>query len=378
MIKARLVRLFLPLNLALTLIVGIGAEAAGRFQLHNLQSVPFPLEKASVALKPDASMGTVKLEDENHVIIAEWNVANEMEVGGTSKNRRRIDRGREQPPWKFPAKQKKIKESAIHLGLGTDELPHFIISPEVETAKAADRLFNTDLLNGKYKTFLIDGNDPSGIDIAIALRADLALTVEMETHQHVMWYDPIAKSKQRLFSRDLPVLIVRDPATKAAKLILVGYHGKSKRDRKGDRESDQLATAQFFAAAEIIKSLRQRFAGVPLITAGDLNRDVRIEEEVLPLKGELTDAFDIVAPNTRVTQTFYPRGGGVVESQLDAIMVSEEVMPHILKTMVIPEFHHETGEPLPFTPRSFQDREDSYPSDHRMTAIVVSGKLFRP
>lgn len=379
----------LTLILGLGLFFGLNAGAFEAPKIWNLDSVSVPLEECTVLLGPDTSVGTVKLGDEENIVIAEWNVANVMELRGafttdgvnplTQKyvHKRDESRDRKMDGWKFPAKQKKISEVGYHLGLGREVLPHFIASPEVENAKAGNHLFNTGILQGKYKVFAIEGNDDRGIDVSLQVRADLHVKVEMQTHRHAMWFDPATQREVRLFSRDLPVMIVRDYDSNDVKLIFIGYHGKSKRDRKGDRESDRLATAQFFGAAAIIREYKKRFPGVPIVTAGDLNRDGRFEEEVAPLKAELTDAFDIVEPNTRITQTFHPNRGETVKSQLDAILVSNEVKPFVKKTMVIPEFDHITGEPLDFAPRSFDERNDRYPSDHRMTAIVINGSLFR-
>lgn len=373
---------FQLLSFVLALLVSFTAHSA---TFENLEGRKVSIDTCSTHLK---APGKTRLQDEEQIIITSWNVENVMENRGsfflngvneetqTYHYERNRENDRPLEDWKFPAKQEKLARVGQDLQINGSPLSHFIVSPEVETLNAADGLYNTGVLAGKYRSILIEGNDERGIDVAFAVRADLDVTIEAETHKDTMWNDPVTHQKVRLFSRDIPVLIIKDGPTGKVLMILAGNHAKSKRDRGGDHESTQLRTAQYEAAKLIFESYKQKYPNTPIFFAGDFNTDAKKGPEVAPIRSIMIDAFDVVGAKDRVTQTYYPPEGGMIASQLDAVFMTENATRYVLKAEVLPEFDRHTGKRLG-VPKSFQDRQDNYPSDHRAIAVVLDGSILK-
>ncbi len=341
---------------ALAFLVSIAGFAYGaQFENLNAQAVPI----ASCSTGPRT--GATRLQNEKHIIVAAWNVENVMENGMAD--------GKPAPAWKFEGKQGKIARIGQDLNEPGSPLAHFIISPEIETLRAADHLFNSGPLAGKYRSVLIEGNDVRGIDIGFAIRADLDVTIEAETHKNVMWNDSTTGQKVRLFSRDLPVLIVKDRASSKVLIVLVGNHAKSKRDRPGDHESTQLRTAQYQAAKLIVQSYQTRYPTTPVLMAGDFNSDVRTGPEIAPIRALLKDSLDVSGATDRVTETYFPPNGGIVTSEMDAVFMTPATAKYVSKAQVLPEYDRVTGRVLGL-PKTFDERERNFPSDHRAVAVV--------
>ena len=369
------------------LVLTTAVARADQFRFYDLRATPVDQSHCDWAFTRPAHL--VRLGDESAVAITNWNVE------GVREQRPRFDAlgidpdanyhappdptpAREVPTWKFAAKQRKLMDAAALAGLTAGTLSHFVVLPEVESIATAEELLNEGPLAGRYRTFLTKGNDARGVDLALAVRADLDVTIEFETHVNARWYDPTEDAVARLFTRDLPVLIIRDGPTNRELLILIGQHAKSMRDRSrgADRKSRGLRSAQLEASARIVRHYQQRFGDdVPIVMAGDFNAEMRTAPEVRPLKRVMSDAFDVVGARERVTQTYHPREDVVVASQLDACLVSDVVRPFVRKALVLPEFDHRTGMRLG-QPISREDRERNFASDHRAMVTVLDGALF--
>lgn len=385
-------------TLTIFVVLALFSPLSWGFQYYNLNPVPVALKDCSLILAP--TVGQVRLQDLRYWSILVWNVENVMEYRGpheysgwdpktnkyiylpTDERETRV-----MEDWKFAAKQQKIRDAASHLGLGADDLPLFLINSEVETLVAGNGLVNTGVLKDRYRSFLFEGNDPRGIDIQIAVRSDLDVTVEMETLKQARWKDPAERVMAPLFSRDLPILIIRDRQSREVMLVLVGVHAKSQRDRAKDRRSRIWGTAQMDATARVVLGLMKRFGPeVPLILGGDLNRNLldwpemglRVADEMEPLLKVLTEGFGFLGlpPNQRVTHTYHPRGQSTVMSQLGAMLANEMTLRYLCFGMVLPEFDHKTGELLG-VPQSYKERITCYPSDHRALGFVLDGAMFR-
>lgn len=368
---------------ALALLVSLAGYAHGG-EFESLEARPVAIETCSMGPKA----GSTRLQDEKRIIVATWNVENVMEnrgayfLNGINPDTSTYHYTREPQndlaleDWKFEAKQNKILRIGRDLNESGQPLAHFIISPEIETLRAADHLFNSGNLAGKYRSVLIEGNDERGIDVGFAVRADLDVILEAETHKHTLWNDPAERQPMRLFSRDLPVVIVKDRATKKALLILIGTHAKSKRDRPGDPESTMLRTAQHEASKLIIQSYERAYPSTPILLGGDFNTDVRHGREVVAIRSSMKEALDISGATERITETYFPPTGGVVASQFDAIFMNAATSRLVKKAEVLPEYDRITGRRLG-VPKSFDDRQRNYPSDHRAVAVVFENLISK-
>jgi hypothetical protein len=104
---------------------------------------------------------------------------------------------------------------------------------------------------------------------------------------------------------------------------------------------------------------------LPVFLAADFNRDVRtdLEPQVLMdlMKDTMNLAKDAVPASERTTQTFHPQGGGVVHSQLDAILATS-VLNGLVMSGHIPRYRFPDGREKPL-PETFDQRSRN-PSDH--------------
>jgi hypothetical protein len=379
--------------LGLCLIPATAKNPNTNFQFQKLKPQKVDTNHCSYLLKKQTAGPIKKLQDEENIIITNWNPRDVMALKGPHKYMG-IDAETKtykyvpdvavpvehMQEWQFDAKQDKIADASFYLGFEDKPLSHIIISPEVDSIEAANTLFNSNDLKGKYRTFLVEGNDSRGIDIAFAIRADLDVTVEVETYKETTWRDPVEGQRAKLFSRDLPVLIIRDRETKKVLLVVVGNHAKSQRDRAGDIESKIIRTAQYQAAGKIIQSYFDRFGkNLPLVFAGDFNTNIQTSDQLAPIKAILgEDSLAVAGVEDRTTSTYHPLDGGPMEaSQIDAAFFSPCLSKGIVKAVVLPEFHPVTGNLLPQAPLTYEDRENFYPSDHRAISTMLSGQVLR-
>jgi hypothetical protein len=256
--------------------------------------------------------------------------------------------------------------------------PDIVILEEVDDIQALTAFKENFLGRQKYLGNLIEGNDTRGIDIGFLVKADLPVQLDMETHREVTWVNPNTGMREKVFSRDLPVVFVRrNKNEKTPVLIIVGNHGRSQRDRANDPGGTLIRSAQYQAAAEIIAGYMKRWPKVPIVMGGDFNTEVRNSPEVLPLRSILVDSFDIakIPMQARTTHTFHPDGGERVLSQLDTIYVSPVLAPSVRGAAVY-HYRDGSGRELPL-PRTFEERARN-PSDHFPVAIEVSTERIFP
>jgi predicted extracellular nuclease len=251
-----------------------------------------------------------------------------------------------------------------------------LILTEVESLTALEHLAESSL-ERKYKSFLIEGNDPRGIDIGFLVKSDLPVVVEQRSYKDVEWFDPAEKRTDKLFCRDLPVLIFRNQVTGAPLLIVIGNHAKSKINRPGDPDSEVWRTAQYQEAAKIVAQYEKEFPNVPLVFGGDFNTQVNTSPEVQPLKPYLTSAFDLAkdaTPQTdRITHTYHPRDLPTEKSQLDDLKVSPNLKDRVLEAKVV-RYRDQAGKILPFA-NTFDERKIQ-PSDHLPIMIRINTEGF--
>ncbi len=276
-----------------------------------------------------------------------------------------------------PGKLKKVSDAQPKPEWAMREEGKIILESDLDIATLAEvenvaalQDFNDRFLEGKYRVYLIEGNDERGIDIAFLVKKDLPFDIEQRSHKEETWVDPVLGGEpRRLFSRDLTSLIVRAPGKSEPLFVLFGTHYKSKRDRDArDPESVLLRTAQVQRTAEILERYRKEFgADVSMMIAGDFNGSVGEEAAYKPLFGAagMTDSFDALpkppSAEERITHTYHPRGGPPHYAQMDAVLVSKSLRATVQSAKVYRYKNPDGTERL--IPKTYEEREKN-PSDH--------------
>jgi len=315
---------------------------------------------------PAAGVPVRALEDIHQLKVGSYNVENLFEQVGSHVpdpanpgKLKKVSDSKPKPEWALREEGKIILENDLDI----------VTLAEVENISAL-RAFNDRFLEGKYRVYLIEGNDERGIDIAFLVKKDLPFQIEQRSHKEETWVDPVLGGGPRtLFSRDLTSLIVRVPGKVQPLFVLFGTHYKSKRDRdERDPESVIMRTAQVQRTAEIMARYRDEFSeDVPMMIAGDFNGAVGEEAIYTPLfeAAGLTDSFD-ASPNPaskedRITHSYHPRGGPAHYAQMDAVLVSKSLRGAVQSVKVY-RYRNPDGAVRPI-PKTYEERERN-PSDH--------------
>jgi hypothetical protein len=286
----------------------------------------------------------------------------------------------EKPPVPKPEEQVQQLRKILN-----DVSPDIAVLTEVESLAALKTLASE--VSSPYKSFLVEGNDMRGIDIGFLIKSDLPIKAEVISHKDRQWKDPVTRRKTPLFSRDLPVLLLRKDNDPKPFLMVFGMHAISQRGRPGDFGSTRLRTAQFDGALRIIEEFRVNFGyDVPVVLAGDFNTSVMFAPEFEAIRDTLLSAFDL-AQNTipraaRVTHTFHesyidPADGSTHErtsmDQLDDIRLLGISAESVLSA-VVHRYKDSDGVTLPFA----LSREQRYTqnSDHLPVVVEISRDAF--
>ncbi len=263
---------------------------------------------------------------------------------------------------------------------------------EVENIEALEEL-NTEFLESRYIPVLVRGNDPRGIEVAFLIKKDLPFEIENFSFKNETWVDSRRDSDRpsKLFSRDLPALIVRakgQPKDSKPLFVFMGTHYKSKRasnnpnSQNQDPESSIVRGAQVDRTVDIIARLKEEYGqDLPVMMAGDFNGSVRFEPEFTPLRsrGNMTDAFDAmrtkVSDTERTTHVYFPdRGAEADQNQIDAVFVSPELKDLVVDARVY-RYKDANGRPFPM-PKTKKLR-DRNPSDHWPVMVTLKFKPLR-
>jgi endonuclease/exonuclease/phosphatase family metal-dependent hydrolase len=277
----------------------------------------------------------------------------------------------EKPHWQLPNLAKAINDLDFDIGV---------------LQEAGDREslthFNSKFLDDKYRVIVLEGNDPQVKNIAFLVKRDLPFDFELHSYRREMWKDPRTPydPPHRLFSRDVPVLLVRaagqDMNTKPL-FIVMGNHPKAKRrstrlppeiaDR--DPENKVERTEQINRAVEIANEYRAQYGeDLPIITAGDFNGDFGRESVYAALRAaNFTDTMDLsyvpVPRNDRFSHIYFPPNDEPVQRlQLDGILVSDSLRDCADFSAVYRYRRADNGEQFPL-PRTIAERSKQ-PSDH--------------
>lgn len=329
-------------------------------------SVVRPISAAAI---PKRALNTVR-----EIKVLQYNVENLfMSVGKhellpTNASFKRVTDAEVKPEWQLE-------------GVATPMLefkPDLMILEEVESIDALTQ-FNSDYLSGAYRPLLVKGNDERGINIGFYVKKDLPLDITMESHKDMTWTDPTTRQVQKLFSRDVPAVMVRREGEVGTPLLIVlGNHAKSKRDRNGDPLSEKLRSAQYQAIGQIIDGYIAKYGkDVPIMIAGDFNTDVRNSPSVKPVRDRMVDAFDLkgLTGLARVTHTFHPNGGQAEYNQIDAVFVSPSLSKSITTASVY-RYKDQSGREKPL-PKTYDERGKN-PSDHFPVMVTVSTEKIFP
>ncbi|MBI5202209.1 MAG: hypothetical protein HY925_11525 [Elusimicrobia bacterium] len=295
--------------------------------------------------------------------------------------------GEHVPDPERPGKLKKVSDAVAKEEWQLKEQARAILESDLDVMSvqevenvAALKDFVDRYLGSRYRLFLIEGNDERGIDVAFIVKNDLPLEIEHITHKDETWRDPMLGNREtKLFSRDLPELVVRVKGVSKPLFALVGTHYKSKRDRGGgDHESNGLRRAQVERTAQIIGRMQAKYGkDTPILLAGDFNGRMNHEPEFEALKRTgLIDAFDAL-PNPpserdRITHTYHPRGGPTQAHQMDAVMIVS-TLKNLIKRAFVYRYKDAQGREKPI-PRTFEERSKN-PSDHFPVVVEME---FQP
>jgi hypothetical protein len=231
--------------------------------------------------------------------------------------------------------------------------------------------FNRKHLNRAYRPVIIKGNDTGGIELAMLVKADFPLDLEIVSHAEMK-----LKNNEKeipLFSRDAPLVIMRKEGEDRPLLALVGAHLKSQRDIPGDPKSVKRRGLQAKASVQIIRAIQKKYPGLPVLMAGDFNADLRTGKEFHSFwSAGMKDSFDLapkkVPKEKRITQSYHPKGSPAPPPQymqLDSILLDPEAVKlGIVKQAEIVPHVDEEGMPKPL-PKTMEQRLEN-PSDHFM------------
>lgn len=228
------------------------------------------------------------------------------------------------------------------------------------------------LASDKYAAVFIEGND-SERHLGFLIKKDLPYYVSVDSHKNDTWIDKKDNRQKPLFTRDLPALLLRTDPTHDPVHIVIGNHGKSMMDRKGDVKSFKLRTAQYVRAGQIIEEYKVKYPNAGIVMAGDFNADTRSAKEVEPLKEVMKDPFEIknIPLSDRITHVYFPPNAPLETTQLDNIFVSPNLANQILSVRVIP-YTDEKGKPKPLA-LTFNEQAANG-SDHEAVELIIATK----
>lgn len=234
--------------------------------------------------------------------------------------------------------------------------------------------YDQEFLGNQYEEFSIEGNDPRGVDVGLLLRKDLPLDIEVHSHKNLV----NDATGDLVFSRDLPVYILREKGNEKPLLVVFGTHFKSQRSTDGDPLGFRKRSQQVVAATQLIGDYEKMFPGTPIILTGDFNNDIRRAPEFAPLKtAGMVDSFDIASdttpPQARGTHYYFPRSGPSSVNQLDAIMLNQTAAQKlIVKSAKVLAHIDPQGKAYP-PPKTYGERE-TRASDHLPILTVIDLK----
>ena len=231
-------------------------------------------------------------------------------------------------------------------------------------------------LGGKYSALLVEGNDPSSRTIGFLVKKDIPFNLQLVSNRSM------AADGKRVFSRDLPILLMRpagaSPDTPPL-MVMMGTHNSSAyRQEFGTNQAAQNRGLQAQAIAEVTRELESRFGkDTPIVLAGDFNASPARAGEFAPLelRGGLRDVFDLgkVKREGADRWTAFVSGGGngrgVQGRQSDGILVNESTHGLVRSSDVVRPKDAQ-GRPL-LVPTNRNELVARFGTDHLLTVAEL-------
>lgn len=220
--------------------------------------------------------------------------------------------------------------------------PDIIVGAEVKDIQTATD-YAEKYLQGLYQAILIEGNDQRGIDLCFFIKKDLPLDIQVQSHKEI----PTPQNKEvldPLFSRDLPVLLIRNanaPAKSEPLMIIAGVHYKAQMpDPAKDQKALVRRSKQVKGTLDILNGLKSTYTHSPIFVLGDFNNDIRNSPEFQPFyDNNYVDSMNIAKDSPPVdqrgTQYFFfpknksPQAGQLSNEQLDVVFTDPNAQKYI-------------------------------------------------
>jgi hypothetical protein len=232
------------------------------------------------------------------------------------------------------------------------------------------------ILGDRWEMIMLRSNDQHS-DIAFLVKRDLPVDLEVFSNRREKWHNPATNHRHELlFSRDLPILVVRPAGVEEPLLAVAGVHNRAMRDIKVGRgptaqvidpKGTLKRTAEIKAQGKILQGLRRRYGThLPVISIGDYNQDLLASSSEFDGIKKITmrSTFDLLdhppPADMRITHVV-PLEKETKQGQLDgAFMYYSD--QDLLVDSWIHRFKDELGNPKPL-PTTLKQRAEN-PTDH--------------
>lgn len=263
------------------------------------------------------------------------------------------------PHEKILEKSNEKKKSLALRILSSQPQADIIIGVEIKDIQTATD-FAEKFLNGQYQPILIEGNDQRGIDVGYFVKKDLPFDFEIQSHRNLLSdkHNQTTSSELPVFSRDLPVLLIRErrsfPNTTPLMMLAATHFKAQNPDPKKDEKATERRTEQVKKSAEVLKSYQKKYPKLPImIISGDFNNDIRTSPEFAPLKDiGFNDSMNLTKDGSspplsqRGTQYFFTPKNDISNEQLDSIMVKYKEQDYIKSAFILRDLDS-NGHPRP-------------------------------
>jgi len=242
---------------------------------------------------------------------------------------------------------------------------------------ASVRKFASDpkYLNGKYD-LLIHPSNQFGSSLGYLVRRGLPLNLIFETHLHAQ--GRLRTRTVKLFTRDVPALILFPENRANDAVIFLGVHAKSMGDSPPyDPFNIKRRAAEFNGINEIKAYYRRQYPNAKFVVMGDMNTNTLGATEYKIIKQNDVSFLDLagmpVDHPQRYTHTHIKmdretnRTLKVVTLQLDDILVDKKLRKHFVDGQIIP-FQDRLGREIPKA-KSIDERNQQL-SDHKPISAV--------
>jgi hypothetical protein len=269
--------------------------------------------------------------------------------------------------------------------------PDIAVLPEAGSIRAIEILLGGrgSSLRETYDILISQGEGGAGRIGFLIKRSwlkETGLTVTAKELGLQSWYDPARREVVQLFHRGLPTLEFRpgpqrpgqprqagEPEARPS-LTVIGYHGKSMRDREHDPESHLVRVRQIKALnATLARLASENGPESPVIVAGDFNVRINSAPEAGLLEQQTLSAFaaarEVTTLSDRITQVYIERGGQVHQDQLDDVRVSPALFDKLISARV-ERYLDPRGRLLPFPQTERENRVQ--PSDHLPVVVDLA------